>query len=292
MQPLVVPLCYFPSLVLFVDNGHDFLLNAMLQLSEQTAYRLFDSPIDALDFISTYRHSYKVMWHHCFSEYRDACLVSGAEMDIRLAPIHAEIYNPYRFSELSVLVFDFNIRGMNGIDFSQRVNHTTIKKLLLIDEDKETEALEALEKGIIHAYVCKQDKNFIEIMNQQITKLQLSYFISMSNHIGKILDIHFSDCLYQADFASLLSVVKEKYRIIEHYMMDTRGSFLMLDEDACLGMFSLLTEKEDNPSSFYFHGSSRYAYTSYREQFLLRHQKIFSYHRYLEELDAEELLVS
>lgn len=339
MQHFAIPICYFPSMVLFLDNGHDFLLNVMLQLNEHVAYRLFDSPMEAIDFIQNYKCELEAMSRHCKSEHIEAKRLSNQCTDIELAALYAEIYNPYRFSELSVLVVDYKARGMDGLEFCRRVESSSIKKLLLISHEDEAQAVRALNEGLIDAYIYKQDKNIVELINKKIARLQLAYFLNMSNRVARILDVHFSNCLYNPKFAELFNYIREKNRIIEYYLIEHSGSFLMLDEDANLSMF--IVKHESDIQTYYEYaranGASEilleclargekiprilsvaadeyswsdwlealvpaerliahdvyvYAYIPYDLKFTLHHKKILSYHRYLDELDAEELSVS
>jgi hypothetical protein len=339
MQHFVVPICYFPSMVLFLDNGHDFLLNIMLQLNEHVAYRLFDSPIEAIDFIKNNKLELETISRHCMSEYTEAKRFLNQCIDVNLAALHAEVYNPYRFSELSVLVVDYKARTMDGLEFCRRVESSSVKKLLLINPEDEVLVIKALNEGLIDGYIYKQDKNIVELINQKISSFQLDYFLNMSNRVARILSVNFSDCLYDLKFAELFNRVCEKNKIVEYYLIEASGSFLMLDEDANLSVFMVKHERDIRtyydyarsqgasdmlleclargekipgilpftagdftwtdwlealvPSERFFGTDTYvYAYIPNHSKLALRHRKILSYHRYLDELDAEELSVS
>ncbi len=45
MHYFSIPICYFPSTALFVDDSSHFLLNFILQLDENLAYHSFNSPV-------------------------------------------------------------------------------------------------------------------------------------------------------------------------------------------------------------------------------------------------------
>ncbi|WBV63371.1 hypothetical protein PGH43_17440 [Legionella pneumophila 130b] len=53
------------SLAVFVDNSRDFLLNFVLQLDEGLAYRVFDSPFEALDCIKQKRCELELLSERC-----------------------------------------------------------------------------------------------------------------------------------------------------------------------------------------------------------------------------------
>jgi len=326
-------------MVLFLDNGHDFLLNMMHHLNEHLAYRLFNSPIKAIDFIKNNKLELETISRHCMSEYTEAKRFLNQSIDINLAALHAEVYNPYRFSELSVLVVDYKAGGIDGLEFCRRVESSTVKKLLLINPEDEALVIQALDEGLIDGYLYKQDKHIIELINQKISSFQLDYFLNMSSRVARILSVNFSYCLYELKFAELFKHICEKNKIVEYYLIEDSGSFLMLDDDANLNV--LIVKHESDIRTYYdyayTHGASEmllaclgrgekipgilpfttgaltwqdwldalvpserilgaetyvYAYIPNHVKLTLSHRKILSHHRYLDELDAEELLVS
>ncbi|MDP1897116.1 MAG: hypothetical protein Q8K43_04430, partial [Sulfurimicrobium sp.] len=48
MRHKEIPPFYYPTTVVFVDDSRDFLANLGLQLDAGLAFRLYDSPVDAL----------------------------------------------------------------------------------------------------------------------------------------------------------------------------------------------------------------------------------------------------
>lgn len=336
-QAFTVPLCYFPSLVLFLDNGHDFLLNVLLQLSEHVAYRWFDAPIEALNSLESYRRRHTIFLRHCLSEYRDAQESFRFEMDKSLCALYAELYNPYRFSELSVMVIDSKPRGMDGFEFCRRVGHTCIKKLLLIQADEEPKAQEAIRAGIIDAYLDKKSPDIAQKIHRVIAELQMRYFLSMSEVISHCLGAAFSCSLQDKRFQFFMESFVSRQSIVEYYLIDREGSFLLLDEDANPSILMMCSAKqiEKNalfaamngasealveaiaqgqkvPCPFYLDSERTNVLSAFEESLVpsvkidieggaavtylpthllsgLRDRKILSYHRYLNELDAEEL---
>ncbi len=336
MRPVfAVPLCYFPSLVLFLDNGHDFLLNVLLQLSEHVAYRWFNVSIEALNFVDSYRQKHDVFARHCVSEYVETQNSFYFHMDKALSPLYAEVYNPYRFSELSVMVVDSEARGIDGFEFCRRLGHTMTKKLLLIHPDEASKAREALEQGVIDGYLDKKNPQIIDRIHREISRLQMDYFLSMSNAVLRCLNITVSTCLQKPAFQLFMQELFLRYRITEYYLIERGGSFLLLDEDAnpSILMVNSLKQIEENalfasmngatdelvdalingekiPCSFLL--STPYTWLEWQDTLVsavkvdldeeimltylpshllkaLRDRKILSYHRYLNELDAEEL---
>ena len=340
MQHFSIPTCYFPSTALFVDDSRDFLLNFVLQLDEGVAYRTFDSPRKALDYIHNKRCELELVSQHCLSEYAQNknCPLTNYTINVDLAAIHAEVYNPHRFSEISVVVVDYAMPGMDGLEFCRRIENKNIKKILLTGQADEKLAIAAFNEGLIHRYIKKSDFNAAEQITKSIHELQLQYFQAMSDMVVRMLSVTSPSCLHDKNFAQFFRELREEHRVVEYYLVDNSGSFVMLDDDANVSF--LIVKSADDIRMHYDlglnNGASQdildelangekipgvwqanaatpnwedwskclvpakrfiseeiyyYAYLEGNIRFDLRQQKILSYHRYLEELDAEELLI-
>lgn len=340
MQHFSIPTCYFPSTALFLDDSRDFLLNFVLQLDESVAYRTFDSPRKALDYVHNKRCELELLSQHCLSEYTEAknCPLTNNTTNLNLAAIYAEVYNPHRFSEISVVVVDYAMPGMDGLEFCRRIENSNIKKILLTGQADEKLAIAAIDEGLIHRYIKKSDINAAALITKSIYDLQLQYFQAMSEMVVRMLSVTSPSCLHDKKFANFFRQLREEKGITEYYLVDNSGSFFMLDDDANVSFLIVRNAADihahydwalDNGASEeileqiasgkkipgFWHASSStlrwedwadclvpatqfvsdetyyYAYLQGNIIFDVRQQKILSYHRYLEELDAEELLV-
>lgn len=246
MQHFTIPTCYFPSTAVFVDDSRDFLLNFVLQLDEGLAYRVFDSPFDALDCIKKKRCELEMLSERCISEYTEAknCPLTNHTINLDLAAIHAEVYNYKRFSEVSVVVVDYAMPGMDGLEFCRRIEDTNIKKILLTGQADEKLAIEAFNEGLIHRYIKKSDPRVAELITQSIHDLQLQYFQGMSDVILRMLSITSPSCLHDKKFAELFWRLCKEKGIVEFYLADNSGSFLMLNDDAQIS-FLIVKNEED-----------------------------------------------
>jgi CheY-like chemotaxis protein len=337
MHRFSIPTCYFPSTALFLDDSRDFLLNFVLQLDENVSYRIFDAPLEALDCLNKKRCEVDLLSRHCLSEYTEAknCPLTNHTINLDLAAIHAEIYNPSRFSEISVVVVDYAMPGMDGLEFCRRMENSNIKKILLTGQADENMAISAFNEGLIHRYIKKSDVNVAELITKSIYDLQLEYFQSMSEMVVRMLSVNSPSCLQDKKFSSFFRQLCKEHRILEYYLLDNSGSFLMLNVDAEMSFLIVKNAADlrlqydyalDNGASnaildqlangekilgvwqaneqwkdwsHYLVDANRliadetyyYAYVQDNIPFDFRQKKILSYHRYLEEMDAEELLL-
>lgn len=241
MNKYVIPTCYFPSTVVFIDDSREFLMNFTLQLDDRLAFRIFDSPYDALDAIYAKQKSADYLSTRCLSEYLDSdnWPMTNQTINVDLAAIHAEAYNTQRFGEISVVIVDYAMPGMNGLEFCERIENSSIKKILLTGQADQKIAVEAFNRGIINRFVQKNDSDVTQNIMQCIRELQRDYFLNMSEMISQMLAVHSPSCLQDRKFDQFFTKLREENNIVEYYLTENSGSFLMLDEYAnvsCLVM--------------------------------------------------------
>ena len=229
-----IPTCYFPSTVVFVDDSQDFLINFTLQLGDELAYRLFNSPHKALDAINLVHQDPNPLNQRCISEEKDENVppVSSQTINIDLAAIHWEVYNPQRFSEISVAVVDYAMPEMNGLEFCKALEESPVKKILLTGKADDKIVIEAFNRGIIHRFIPKHDPNVTELIKESIAVMQHQYFQDMSDMIVKMLAVNSPSCLTDKKFADFFKQICLDNQIVEFYLTENSGSFLLLDTNA------------------------------------------------------------
>lgn len=232
---------------MFVDDSRDFLLNFTLQLDESIAFKLYNSPQDALKSLNMAHHPDQQQFNErCLTEYLDAegSPLTNFTVNLDLAAIHWEVYNPQRFSEISVVVVDYAMPGMNGLEFFKQMENSQVKRILLTGRADERTAVEAFNDGIIDLYIQKQNPNITEVINKSIAKMQFSYFQNMSEIIIKMLSVTSPNCLQDPAFFELFDRIRKENNICEYYLTENSGSFLMLDADGKISYFIVKTEQD------------------------------------------------
>lgn len=245
-----IPTCYFPSTVMFVDDSRDFLTNFTLQLDDDLTYRLFDSPFHALEKIHDV-HQSKQLSESCLSEYLESGDLKGNNytLSLDLAALHWEVYNPQRFAEISVVVVDYAMPGMNGLEFCRKMENSPIKRILLTGRADEQTVIEAFNDGIIDLYIQKHNPNITQLINESIANMQRAYFQNMSSIVIRMLSAKSPSCLEDPVFHKLFNKIIDENHIVEYYLTDNSGSFLMLDADG--NIFYLIVKNEQDLQLYY-----------------------------------------
>ncbi len=240
-----IPTCYFPSTVLFIDDSRDFLLNFTLQLDENIAFKIVNSPFDALKIIHQGTKPHQVN-QRVLSEYvdTDGCPINNYTVNLDLASIHWEVYNPLRFNEISVVVIDYAMPGMSGLEVCRKMENSPIKRILLTGRADEKTVVQAFNDGLIDMYLQKQNPNITELINSSIKNMQYRYFQNMSEVVVKMLSIKSPNCLQDPKFVEVFNEFVKDNNIVEYYLSENSGSFLMLDANAELFYLIVKTEQD------------------------------------------------
>jgi CheY-like chemotaxis protein len=223
--------CYFPTTVIFVDDNLPFLEGLQLTLNPDKAhYLFFDQPEEALNFLTT-KYQANPFYNRCISQSNDE-LPEHRTIDINIREIHKESLNPQRFDETTVLVVDYAMPGLTGLDICTKLKNQLFKKILLTCEADECIAVRAFNEGIINKFIRKDDPNFESTINDAIQELQKKYFQDLSSSLISSLVANTqtsSKLLTNPNFIDFFESLVIQLKIVEFYLMDSEGSFMLLD---------------------------------------------------------------
>lgn len=234
---------YFPTTAVFIDDDRDFLLNFSLQLDEELSYQLFDSPHKGETYIRK-----KAMAHDRRSYFKvqeaDPNSPNGPIISLSLADIHREMYNNQRFTEVSVLVVDYSMPGINGIDLCKALNDCPIKKILLTGKADEQIAIEAFNEGVIDRFVRKSDAAVVAKINKHIHDLQPLYFKDNADVMIQTLGANTLPFLEDPEFVRYFHSLCQKTKTVEYYLTDKPKGFLLVSEDAAVSQLLILSAED------------------------------------------------
>jgi len=254
MQLPKINLCYYPTSVFLLDDNRKFLNIIDLHLSKQMPIIFHSSSSEASDFFDKkYEPSY--FFEQCISSNEET-YIDRFTQSINIRNIHKVIYNPLRFSEVSILVIDYAMPEINGLEFSRhlRQKNPLIKIIMLTGEADRVLAIEAFNEGSIDKFIMKSTPNLDEVLLQAIKEQQIKYFFALSekcfSNIKQSKGI--LNLLNDPAFIELFSKIYSEYHIAEYYLMDEQGSFLLLTADGHPSWLSIKNEQEIN--NYYEYG--------------------------------------
>lgn len=224
--------CYYPTTIVAIDDNVDFLATMDHYLGFPN-FQCYTSPEEAFKFI-TREETVKRLQEKLhkttfeFSENTNS-LPEEYAVVVNVKNLHEEIYSYNRFHDVSVLIIDYYMEGVNGIDVCKKLANHPAKKILLTGGlDTEKIAIEAFNNGIIHRFINKADFNFPNQLRQAIAVLQEAFFQDLTS---KLID-HIPTCkiLQNPAYINFTTMLRNKVHAVEYYLLDTAGSMLYLDE--------------------------------------------------------------
>jgi CheY-like chemotaxis protein len=243
-----IPSFMFPTTVLMIDDNVEFLKSiAIGLLPEKATYNFYSDPALALRLVNEKYRSNEVASSLVNlmdeEEFEHRCL------DINIRDLHRIVYNRARFQQISTVVVDFHMPGLNGIEFCESIKNPYIQKILLTSIVDEHKAIEVLNAGIIHTFIRKQSINVMDQLNQAIMQAQTRYFNQLSNIIQQTLNFSPGEsALSDPAFVELFHRVSAECGAVEHYLTEFLGSFLFVDAEG--NRFNLFTRVQDQLDFF------------------------------------------
>jgi CheY-like chemotaxis protein len=221
---------YFPTTVTFVDDSPTFLANLCLQLDPQLAFRLFSSPGEALEFVNS-RPRPGPSDEPIFAPFRDRTDEDVAHQVIALSvnTVRKQVHNAQRFLATSVVVVDYDMPGMNGLEFCRRMTDPAVRKIMLTGKADEHIAVQSFNEGIIHRFISKQDASAVPALNRAVRDLQSAYFDDVCQSILATLAVSEYSFLRDEALAAQVAELSGSLGIVEHYLSYCPGGLLMLD---------------------------------------------------------------
>lgn len=236
----------FPTTSVIVDDNADFLTNFSLELEEHQAYRLFDSPGEALRFLERGDAVMPPLFQRCFSPHREAVGWPMRDHYLRLdvSTLEAEVRNPDRFGEVSVVVVDYAMPEMNGLEFCERLQNKHVKKVLFTGVGDEKVAVQAFNDGLIDRFLRKHEPGVADTLNRTIAELETRYFQEVGNLIHQSLRKGEAEFLDDAAFAAYFAELCRRRSVSEYYFVAEPNGFLMLDAEANPSRLVVMTEED------------------------------------------------
>lgn len=226
IQTNLIPIFYYPLKVVFVDDNYGLLSLFQRSFAEKFIIETFLAPFDALKYL---KNNYVKMYDPLvgitnFIENDDATHVGVNIKNIIKIANASE-----RFNAVGILVTDHDMPGMNGLELCQILTANPMKKILLTGQSLEKSAIESLNNNIINCYIEKSSLNVIDDIERYIRTFMFRYFLDLTQSILGSATQNQLAILKDLSFVRIFKEILSKYQISEYYLLDARGSFLLID---------------------------------------------------------------
>ncbi len=240
------PIChlfYYPTQVVLVDDDANFLDSVSLLLDRSINYRLFQSARQALEHVNR-AMAFSEVIKRSYSSYKTGPFDSDTLTHVDINALHKEIYNPDRFLMPSVVVIDYSMPEMSGLEYCVSLTNPYVKKILLTGRANTDLAVQAFNEGLIDQFINKNDPQLASKLNRSIANLQQQYFSRTFKILtDPVVASSQSRFLTNAAFIEFFNILRSTHEIVEYYLIDMPYSgFLLLDARCRVSLVLIMSQ--------------------------------------------------
>lgn len=233
-----IPLFFYPAQIVFIDDNPDFLASLGTIFSNEYNVKLFDDAQEALNYINAPVNTTQK------KATPELCGDSDKWVKQVLNHSHMTRRNDGRDMEISVIVADFSMPGLNGIEFCKKIHNQAIKKILLTGHATPSDAVNAFNENIIHYYIKKSDESMLEQLTNALIKLQHAYFQDLTSHIkNSAVDVN-TPFFTDAVLAEYFQTVCRELDIKEYFYLSTPSRFTLRSRTGSESICLIYTEED------------------------------------------------
>jgi CheY-like chemotaxis protein len=216
---------FHPTTICLVDDNESFLRSLSLELPRTWACQTFTDPAAALAYLNE-PPALAPLVDRCFT--LDAPRQSEALIHLDLNLIEQEINQPERFRRVSVVVADYAMPSMNGLELCANINDPYIKKAMLTGVADEKLAVQAFNAGLINRFIPKHSANATVDTLTYIGELQNEYFSQYTARLRNTLAIDPPGFLVDPAIAERVQKLMHDERLVEYYLVDDPPGLMLL----------------------------------------------------------------
>jgi CheY-like chemotaxis protein len=239
-MPLTLSPYSHPTTIVLIDDNEAFLRSLTLEMPATMACHGFTSPEAALEFLNA-PIDLAPLVDRCFT--LDRSRAGRALINLDLGVIEQEINYLQRFRRVSVVLVDYAMPAVNGLQFCERMHDRYARRALLTGVADEKLAVEAFNAGLIHRFIPKHKATAVDAVIAFIAELEREYFTHYLSRLTTALAIDPPAFLVDPAIAVLMQRLIQQERIVEYYMVDEPPGFLMLRSNGSVIRMLLLDDE-------------------------------------------------
>lgn len=215
-----IPICFYPTRKILLDDDNIFSESILLNMKDKF-FSACTSPNNLLNYLLK---EYSPM-------FKQADLFKTALTDYELS-MHGNFHIPTKKfnsivtnnvpEDISVILVDYHMQDMTGIDFLNKIKTFPFKKILITGEQNYTVGIDALNVGLVDAYIRKDDPDLLKKLNNLITTLEWKYFTDLSASVYNFPDF---DYLANRCFIEKFEQLIDKNKIAAFFLENKEGDF-------------------------------------------------------------------
>lgn len=256
-----LPLFSYPATVVWVDDDPLFLAS-VTQLLKNSRTTTFNAPEQSIKFFQQYKPLLqKINFMRGYTEADSYDMLNHMPVDLNVSALKELYTNDERNGEVTVLVTDYNMPSMNGIDLCRELREHPMKKILLTGAADYQQAVAAFNAGLIDCFIQKDSQTLAQDILFHLKRLSQQYFVDRSRQLLNHLETDYPLPLSDPIFIAFFDEWCKKNEIQEYYLIDKHGNFLLINKegkksyfivhtDRTLGNFIELHQDDNDSASF------------------------------------------
>lgn len=243
-----IPLFYFPLNILLIDDDIKMLEQLKNNLSKEFNVLSTDNCSKAEQLIKNNNFNSRLnLLVNEDQEYYNLCNDSKTNITYKLdfkniTKFYDEIKNLNK--SIGVVVVDYSMPVMNGIEFCKSIDDYKLKKILLTGGLNFKEAILALNSRIVDNYLNKGEPLILEKLNEAIKTQLWDLFIELSFPLLNTLEVSGCPFINDKHFAKFFQELIYTKNIREYYLINMNWNFLMIDNLGNKFLFIVQSEND------------------------------------------------
>ena len=226
-----IPVYRHPTMTVLIDDDRTSLVTLQYQIDTSLATTTFNRARNALAWIVECFNKVVQLGDASASrvDAQSEAIVAVGGADEALEQIYHYVGKPERFLLPTVVVIDYSMPDMDGLEFCVAAHDLPCKKILFTAQADDKTAIDGFNRGLINKFIRKQDPDALDRLEAAIDVLQADYFLERSRAVAARLDVRDFGFLSDAVVANLVRKLRDTYGFVEHYLFAYPTGLLFFD---------------------------------------------------------------
>ena len=233
---------YFQTKVVLVDDNQQFLDNLGIKLSEKYIIETYNTPAVAVKAIheniqnSPLHNNFPLM-----TQVEDEELGENY-YEINFSKLHELTNNQTKSNTISVVIADYSMPILNGIEFCAQISTLPILKIMLTGHTDYKLAVDALNKRIIDKFIIKDSASMLNDLIHLIDIYQKEFFLKCSSSLLPCLSSISNKLINSNEYQKIFQQVIDNLCIAEYYLLNSTGTYLLIAKNGARYYFSCFND--------------------------------------------------
>ncbi len=231
---------YFPTQVILIDDDAGFLKILESKLSEKFLVKAFNNPNQALAYLQENQFLQNIINPNTLVDEE----LEFGERYLSLTKMNALVENKAKHEMTTVIISDYVMPEMNGIEFFEKIFDMPVMKILLTGNADLDLALYAFNRGVVDKFLVKKSQKLLTEVEESIIACQHGFFRKYSYPLLSSLSLPDDSLLNKGSLSTALEKIIQDNDIVEYYLIDNIGSYLLITRTGKHIYFMCMVERQ------------------------------------------------